>query len=262
MSRPVPDITVNPPNTILPNDGSKAGVNAGPTNPNNPPSRSIAVDPNAPQKQLQQTWRPEPFTDLHNDLGLPAMASAISRIEALSRQAAEHAAMAMSIAQGGGSGGGGAASSPDPFAMSPSRRSYATSPGGGGAGVGLPPGENNSVWSGDRAAQVSRSLDQAIKITYQTTTALQSIVAGRQVGTTSVLGSSLAVTTGLVLVTHVDGSINNGITPHNFTLSIFPSQTPGAIDIFVWMPTAAGNTTPIACTTRVTVNWTAQGSIS
>ena len=80
------------------------------------------------------------------------------------------------------------------------------------------------------------------------------------VGHNSVTGNLNAVATGLSVVSDVIGSIDNGSTALNYWLSIRPSGTAGAIDIFTWMPTAIAVTTPIAATGAVTVRWIAYGS--
>lgn len=110
-------------------------------------------------------------------------------------------------------------------------------------------------------AQVSRDLDTAIQRSYEGMTLLESMIASTQQGQTTVTGSLTGIPTGLTTVTQVSGSIDLGSTAHNFWLTITLSPSPGAVDVYVWQPTAAGNTTPIACTTAVTVRWTATGTL-
>lgn len=110
------------------------------------------------------------------------------------------------------------------------------------------------------APQVSQELDQAIQFTYNNTANLQVQIASRQAGVATVTGSQLAIPTGLSKVKNCSGSIDNGSTAHNFWVSVVPSATPGAVDIFVWQPTAAGNNTPTAGTTAVKVRWIADGT--
>src|SRR5580765_7773348 len=82
-----------------------------------------------------------------------------------------------------------------------------------------------------------------------------------QGGSAIVLGSKLAIPTGLSQVSTVTASINNGAAPVNSWVTARPSQTVrGAIDIFVWSPTAAGNNTPIASTTNAEIHWYATGT--
>lgn len=80
-------------------------------------------------------------------------------------------------------------------------------------------------------------------------------------GRTSVTGSKLGIVTGLTTVTNCGASIDNGATATNFTVTArVSSSVLGGIDVYVWMPTAAGDTTPIAATSAVTVAWWAAGS--
>lgn len=84
-----------------------------------------------------------------------------------------------------------------------------------------------------------------------------------QGGTATVTGSLSGIVTGLARVATVTASLNTGGSATNFTVTANPNKTaPGSIDIQVWMPTAAGNTTPIAATSAVSVHWYATGSAS
>jgi len=79
-------------------------------------------------------------------------------------------------------------------------------------------------------------------------------------GNEIVTGSKLGVPTGLSTVNHVATSVSTGSTPNAYTTSAGPSATvAGAIDIFVFQPTAAGDTTPIAATAAVLIHWIATG---
>lgn len=79
-------------------------------------------------------------------------------------------------------------------------------------------------------------------------------------GNLTITGSKTGIITGLTTVQNVTASVNTGSTPNNYTLSARPSPlTPGSIDIYVFQPTAAGNTTPVAATAPVLVHWTASG---
>jgi len=95
-------------------------------------------------------------------------------------------------------------------------------------------------------------------------TAIQAPVPGTafQVinGVQAVKGSKLGLATGLSKVVTVTASIDNGATASNFTVTarITPADTT-KIDLFVWQPTAAGNTTPVACTATVNIHWWAVG---
>jgi hypothetical protein len=98
-------------------------------------------------------------------------------------------------------------------------------------------------------------------------TAIQAAATGGAfqiaVGNESVTGSKTGIDTGLDEVAQVLASIDNGSTATNFwvTATIHPSDK-SQIDLYVWKPTAAGNTTPIAATTAVTVRWLATAVIS
>lgn len=110
--------------------------------------------------------------------------------------------------------------------------------------------------------QASRALDIAIQRAYQNDSQLENMIAATQFGQAVVTGSSKSIPTGLNSVSQVTVSIDQGATAHNFWVSGVISQQPGCIDIYVWQPTAAGNNTPIACTTAVTVRWSVRGSLS
>lgn len=108
----------------------------------------------------------------------------------------------------------------------------------------------------------SRTLDFAIQRAFQNDSQLENMIAATQVGQAVVTGSSLSISTGLASVSQVTASVDQGATAHNFWVSATPSQQPGCIDLYVWMPTNAGDNTPIACTTAVTVRWIARGSLT
>ena len=81
-------------------------------------------------------------------------------------------------------------------------------------------------------------------------------------GSTTVTGSKLAIPTGLSNVIRVVAMINSDGAPLNELVTARPAKAgpAGAIDIFIWKPTAAGNTTPIASTTARVVEWWVMGS--
>lgn len=110
-------------------------------------------------------------------------------------------------------------------------------------------------------AQASRDLDAALLRAHQGMAQLENMIACTQQGVTTVTGSLIGIPTGLTTVTTASGSIDQGSTAHNFWLTITPSAFAGAIDIYVWQPTAAGNNTPIACTTAIKVRWVVTGSL-
>lgn len=112
------------------------------------------------------------------------------------------------------------------------------------------------------APQASRTLDRAIQQAYQNDSQLENMIACTQFGKSVVTGKLLSIPTGLLTVAQVTAVIDNGATAHNFWVSATTSQQPGCIDIYVWMPTAAGNNTPIAATAAVTVRWSVRGALS
>jgi hypothetical protein len=81
-------------------------------------------------------------------------------------------------------------------------------------------------------------------------------------GSTTVTGSKLGVATGLTTVTRVVAMINSDGLPLNELVTARPAKAgpDGAIDLFVWKPTAAGDTTPIASTTAQNVEWWVMGT--
>lgn len=80
-------------------------------------------------------------------------------------------------------------------------------------------------------------------------------------GNLTVTGSKLAIQTRLTTVEQVVASIDNGANATNTTVtaSITPANH-SQIDIYCWMPTAAGDTTPIASTNPVAVHWWVSGT--
>lgn len=80
-------------------------------------------------------------------------------------------------------------------------------------------------------------------------------------GSLSVTGSQTGIATGLATVEQAIASIANGATATNFWATCEPSPgTLGAIDIYIWMPTAMADTTPTAAITAVSVHWWATGT--
>ena len=109
--------------------------------------------------------------------------------------------------------------------------------------------------------QASRSLDRAIQLAYQNDSQLENMIACTQFGKSVVTGKLLSIPTGLNVVTQVTAVIDNGAVAHNLWPSATISQQPGCIDIYIWKPTAAGDTTPIAATAAVTVRWSVRGTL-
>lgn len=107
---------------------------------------------------------------------------------------------------------------------------------------------------------VSRQLDHAFQMTFHNISGLNSLVNSTRYGKATVTGNLLQFPTGLARVDDCTATIDNGAVAHNFWISVQPSKKAGCIDIYVWKPTAAGNNTPVAATTAVSVRWSAKGS--
>lgn len=115
-------------------------------------------------------------------------------------------------------------------------------------------------------------LDLALKTAYDNQFALEhsstqtpSHLNGSSIanGTSKVTGSLKGIATGLDTVSNVIVSIDSNGAPSNLTVTARPSpNTPGAIDIWVWKPTAANDNTPIAATLAIVVRWHAWGTIT
>ena len=110
--------------------------------------------------------------------------------------------------------------------------------------------------------QDSRDLDVAVLRSYENSYRLETMVACTQHGTVTVTGGVIGIPSGLSFVEHVTGSVDSGSTPHNFTVSITPSQINGSVDIHVFQPKATNDVTPVAATVPVKVRWTAVGGFS
>lgn len=77
---------------------------------------------------------------------------------------------------------------------------------------------------------------------------------------TTVTGAT-TVATKLTSISGVVATVNAGQgTPSNVWVTAEPSTQAGAIDINCWVPTAAGNTTPILSTNALKIFWIAWGS--
>lgn len=113
-------------------------------------------------------------------------------------------------------------------------------------------------------------LDLAIKTAYDhiagleaTSTQTPDSLIGSSIstGSVSVTGSMNAVATGLDTVSNVVAGVDNGSTPHNFTVSATPSSTvPGSFDVYVFAPTATNNNTPQLASSAVLIRWHAWGT--
>jgi hypothetical protein len=80
-------------------------------------------------------------------------------------------------------------------------------------------------------------------------------------GSATVTGSKLNIQTRLTTVEQVVASIDAGTVATNSTVTatIMPTDR-SRIALYVWMPTAAGDTTPIASTTPTVIRWWASGT--
>lgn len=114
-------------------------------------------------------------------------------------------------------------------------------------------------------AQFLKELDLALRIAYSNTATVQSdyiaktpAAEGKLVnwGTASITGSG-TVATGLTTIESVSLTIQGSATTDN---ALSYTASGGTLTILVWMPTAAGNTTPIAETAARTVSWEARGA--
>ena len=116
------------------------------------------------------------------------------------------------------------------------------------------------------APQVGKDLNDAFTQAYQSIYTVQQNINNASVagGITTVTGSKLNFSTGLTTVLTAVVSIDAGAAPSNLWTSVRVSPVTanvvGAIDIFVWQPTAAGNTAPTAALATVGVRWIAFGS--
>lgn len=84
--------------------------------------------------------------------------------------------------------------------------------------------------------------------------------AGLASGATNVTGSQNGVETGLVSVSRVVASLEVASAVNEWVTAMPSPRGKGLIDIYVWAPTAAGNNTPVASTTKRSVTWFAIGA--
>ena len=110
-----------------------------------------------------------------------------------------------------------------------------------------------------------KELDLALRIAYSNTATVQSdyiaktpAAEGKKVnwGTAAITGNG-TVATGLTTIESVSLTIQGSAATDN-TLSYTVSG--GTLTILVWMPTAAGDTTPIAESAEPTDAWEARGA--
>ena len=121
-------------------------------------------------------------------------------------------------------------------------------------------------WADERKRKsFIQALDRALQIAFDNTSTIESNYIGKTPtlegklvnwGTADITGSG-TVATGLATIESVSLTIR-GSTVSNNALTYTVSG--GTLTIFVWQPTAAGDTTPIAETVAVTVAWEARGA--
>jgi len=112
---------------------------------------------------------------------------------------------------------------------------------------------------------VWRELDLSLKLAFDSIYSAQDVSVenptggfAAAMGHTDVLGSK-TIATGLTTVTEVVVSLRM-ITAVNEWVTAQPSQAAGSIDVTVWKPTAAGDTTPIASIVSRAVSWSVKGT--
>ena len=118
--------------------------------------------------------------------------------------------------------------------------------------------------------ELGANLDRDLKTIYTShaalhNTAVKSPIVGAQFsldsGNVIVTGTKLNCGTSLTSINQIVGALSTGATPNACTLSIGPSpNNPAQFDVYVFEPTAAGDTTPILSTTPRLVRWIATGT--
>ena len=129
-----------------------------------------------------------------------------------------------------------------------------------------PPVVTGFDWS-DKVARAHfiQQLDRALQLAFDNTATIESnyigktpTVEGKLVnwGMADITGSG-TVATGLTTIESVSLTIQGSVASDN---ALTYTVSGGTLTIFVWMPTAAGNTTPTAETAERTVSWEARGA--
>lgn len=121
----------------------------------------------------------------------------------------------------------------------------------------------------DISPETRKSLDTtandihlAMRVAYDQLYALDDdrpIEAGGRVrwGKAKVTGSELAIDTGLTTIESAQANIQSSAALNEWVTLTF---TKGLLSIYIWKPTAAGDTTPIAGTVERVILWSVQGS--
>ena len=121
-------------------------------------------------------------------------------------------------------------------------------------------------WADERKRKsFIQALDRALQIAFDNTSTVESNYIGKTPtlegklvnwGTAAIIGSG-TVATGLTTIESVSLTIQGSAASDN-TLTYTVSG--GTLTIFVWQPTAAGDTTPTAETVERTVSWEGRGA--
>jgi hypothetical protein len=121
-------------------------------------------------------------------------------------------------------------------------------------------------WADERKRKsFIKELDFALRAIFDNTATIESnyigktpTVEGKLVnwGTVSITGNG-TVTTGLTTIESVSLTIRGSTASDNI---LTYTVSGGTLTIYVWMPTAAGDTTPTAETAALTVAWEARGA--
>ena len=79
-------------------------------------------------------------------------------------------------------------------------------------------------------------------------------------GSETVTGAKTMIATGLATVNHVILGLDGATATNQWVTARVNPTNSAYIDIYVWMPTAAGDNTPIVSTIPTVVKWWATGS--
>ncbi|KKM85179.1 hypothetical protein LCGC14_1291630 [marine sediment metagenome] len=121
-------------------------------------------------------------------------------------------------------------------------------------------------WADERKRKsFIKELDFALRAIFDNTATIESNYIGKTPtlegklvnwGTASITGSG-TVATGLTTIESVSLTIRGSAASDN---ALTYTVSGGTLTIYVWMPTAAGDTTPIAETAALTIAWEARGA--
>ena len=121
-------------------------------------------------------------------------------------------------------------------------------------------------WADERKRKsFIKELDFALRAIFDNTATIESNFIGKTPtlegklvnwGTAAITGSG-TVATGLTTIESVSLTIQGSAASDN---ALTYTVSGGTLTVFVWQPTAAGDTTPIAETAERTVSWEAKGA--